>query len=73
MTLKKKDTGSIILNGVPYPFDSRARSYYCPTRGLLSAALPPSTEPALVSQPGQLKLPPANHMDARLSTDAWSP
>ena len=31
----------------------------------------PSTKPTLVSQPGQLKLPPTIHINARLSADTW--
>ncbi|CAE1327472.1 unnamed protein product [Acanthosepion pharaonis] len=47
---------SIILNGESHANYSRARSHYGLTRGLLSAAFPPSTGPALISQPDQLKL-----------------
>ena len=70
---KNEVRGSIVLNELIYDHYSQARSHYCPTRGLLSAAFPPWTESPLLSQPGQLELPLANHIDARLSADARSP
>ena len=71
--LKSEVRGSIVLNELIYDHYSQARSHYCHTRGLLSAAFPPWTESPLLSQPGQLELPLANHIDARLSADARSP
>lgn len=46
---------------------SWAWSHYCLT--LLSTALLPSTRSALISQTDQLKLPPTNYDDARLSAN----
>ena len=71
--VKNEVRGTIVLNGLIYDHYSQARSHYCPTRGLLSAAFPPWTESPLLGQPGQLELPLANHIDARLSADARSP
>jgi len=52
---------------------SRARSHYCSTRELLPAVFPPWAGTSLIMQPGRPNLRRADHIDAELSVDAWSP
>jgi len=73
-TLKemKKVMGSTILAGLPAAAYSQARTHYCSTRGLLSAAFPPWTDSPLLRQPGHSELPRGDHIDAELSADTRS-
>ena len=67
-----KVMGSTILDGLIMGAYSQARTRYCSTRGLLSAAFPPWTDSPLLRQPGQPGLPQGDHIDAELSADTRS-
>src|SRR6218665_161582 len=47
-----KESGPTVLVGLPGDAYSQARTHYCPTRGLLPAAFPPSAGSSLLRQPG---------------------
>jgi len=69
---KIKGMGPTMLVGLPPAVYSQARTHYCSTRGLLSAAFPPWTDSPLLRQPGHLELPQGDHIDAELSADTRS-